>query len=821
MFVSMSGLNFQGLKIKDVGSYHFMNDNPFQIVFSGYDPAKESSRETLCTLGNGYFATRGAHESTRADSIHYPGTYLAGGYNRLKSELKGQVIENEDLVNWPNWLFLTFKIGKGVYFSPDTVHILSYSQTLDLSCGVLSCSMRFSDSEDHVTILETHRLVHMDLPHLAAIQWKLTPVNWYGEITIHSALQGDIVNCGVKRYCDLNNNHLRIINYGFHSNDGLFLEACTSQSKIRMSQAMRTRIYKNDILLQVERKFLESKGYCAHEMTFDCVPDETVQIEKIVSIYTSRDFAISEPVSASCEAVEYAGTYSDLYKSQVNSWKKLWDRFDIELSGLDQSQKLIRLHIFHVLQTASPNTYDLDVGIPSRGLHGEAYRGHIMWDELFFFPLLNFRNPLLTREFLLYRYHRLPQARLAARNAGFKGAMFPWQSGSDGREESQRIHLNPFSGHWIPDETYLQRHINAGIVYSIWQYFQVTDDRDFLYFFGAEIIFEIARFFSSLALFNPQRERYEIHGIIGPDEYHTRYPGSSQAGINNNAYTNFMASWVLLRALETIDLLDKRRRSELFIDLNIDEDEIERWKQISSRMFIPFTDDSIIDQFEGYHSLKELDWDYYWKNYGDNLRLDRIMEKEGDSINNYKASKQADILMLFYLFSSDEISEMFNHLGYQFDTGCIPSIIEYYSHRTSHGSTLSRLVFSWVLSRSDRKHSWNTFEHALSTDFLDIQGGTTAEGIHLAAMAGTVDMIQRCYTGLEVRENILYINPLLPDDLSEINQRIRYRSHWIDMQINRKSISLTFESGWGNPITVKIKDREFFFSDYCAITVPL
>jgi trehalose/maltose hydrolase-like predicted phosphorylase len=307
----------------------------------------------------------------------------------------------------------------------------------------------------------------MDLPHLAAIQWKLTPENWYGEITIHSALNGDVSNCGVKRYCDLNGNHLKIIGYGLHSNDGLYLEVSTTQSEIRMSQAMRTRIYKNDILLQVERKYVEQKNYCAQEMTFECVPDETILVEKIASIYTSRDFAISEPVSASCQAVEHAGTFADLRTSQVNSWKKLWDRFDVQVSGNDQSQKLIRLHIFHVLQTASHNTYDLDVGVPSRGLHGEAYRGHIMWDELFVFPLLNFRNPLLTREFLLYRYRRLPQARLAAKNSGYKGAMFPWQSGSDGREESQRIHLNPFSGHWIPDETYLQRHINAGIVYSI------------------------------------------------------------------------------------------------------------------------------------------------------------------------------------------------------------------------------------------------------------------------------------------------------------------------------------------------------------------
>ena len=89
------------------------------------------------------------------------------------------------------------------------------------------------------------------------------------------------------------------------------------------------------------------------------------------------------------------------------------------------------------------HTMDLDVGVPSRGWHGEAYRGHIFWDELFIFPFLNFRLPEITRSLLMYRYRRLDEARRAARQEGFEGAMFPWQSGSSGRDEGpSRIHLD-------------------------------------------------------------------------------------------------------------------------------------------------------------------------------------------------------------------------------------------------------------------------------------------------------------------------------------------------------------------------------------------
>ena len=158
----------------------------------------------------------------------------------------------------------------------------------------------------------------------------------------------------------------------------------------------------------------------------------------------------------------------------------------------------LRVHIFHCLQTASPHSIDLDVGIPARGWHGEAYRGHIFWDELFIFPFLSLRLPTLTRALLSYRYRRLPEAKRAAREEGFEGAMFPWQSGSNGREETQKLHLNPESGRWNPDNTHRQRHINAAIAFNIWQYYEATDDYEFLTAFGAEMFLEIARFWASI-----------------------------------------------------------------------------------------------------------------------------------------------------------------------------------------------------------------------------------------------------------------------------------------------------------------------------------
>jgi trehalose/maltose hydrolase-like predicted phosphorylase len=295
---------------------------------------------------------------------------------------------------------------------------------------------------------------------------------------------------------------------------------------------------------------------------------------------------------------------------------------------------------------------ELDAGVPARGWHGEGYRGHIFWDELFIFPFLSLRLPVLTRALLLYRYRRLPEARQAAHAAGFRGAMFPWQSGSNGREETDVMYFNPRSGNWIRDDTHLQRHVGAAIAYNVWKYHLATGDTEFLYSYGAELVFEIARFWASIARWNEARGRYDICGVIGPDEFHDRYPDRAVPGLDNNAYTNVMAAWCLARALNLFALLPDERCREICEVLRIEREEIALWEDVSRKLYLPFHSDGVLSQFEGYEALKEFDWATYRRRYDNIMRLDLILEAEGESPNRYKLSKQADVLMLFYLFSA-------------------------------------------------------------------------------------------------------------------------------------------------------------------------
>ena len=793
----------------------------WKLVYEGFEPDKEKLRESLCSLGNGYLASRGAAPESPAGPFHYPGTYLAGLYNRLVSHINDRTIENESVVNIPNWLPLSFRIDGGEWFDLGTVDLLDYRQELDMLNGILTRKVKFADRQGRQTQLRQRRLVSMDSPNLVGLETTIIPVNWSGRIQILSALDGRVSNTLVERYRQLNNEHLEQVGAGTSGEELIWLQVETVQSHIRIAEAARTRAFRDGRPIHPRRSIVRKLGYVGQEMEIPIKEGQSLGIEKIVAIYSSRDRAISESLIGALEEIRRADDFAELYKRHARSWNRLWERCNIEFAAShDWISQALNLHIFHLLQTASTHSVDLDVGIPPRGLNGEAYRGLIMWDEIFIFPFLNLRLPDITRSLLLYRYRRLHRARWAARQAGYEGAMFPWQSGSDGREEGQTWHLNPMSGCWIPDHTQLERHIGLAIAYNVWQYYQVTGDLDFMSSYGAEMLVEIARFWASKAQYNECIDRYEIRGIMGPDEFHEKYPGAEGAGIDNNAYTNVMVAWTLGRALDAIQQLPLEHHRDLREVLHIRDEELALWDHISRRMYVPFHD-GIVNQFDGYERLEELDMAAYGRKYCNIHRLDRILRAEGDTPDRYKISKQADVLMLFYLFSSDELSELFSKMGYRMDQDIMSRTIDYYAERTCHGSTLSRVVHAWVLSRRDRELSWNLFLEALRSDISDIQGGTTHEGIHLGAMASTVDIVQRCYAGIEARGEVLWFDPCLPLEVERLRFDIEYRHHQVEVGIDRNRLRLISLTRDVAPIKIGFKGKIQELSPGSALELDL
>lgn len=779
-----------------------VRDGGWILGFDGYDPGTERLREALCTVGNGYFASRGCAPECTAGPGHYPGTYVAGLYNRLHEERDGVPIANESLVNAPNWLTTTFRIDGGPWFDVDAAALLDFRQELNLRHGVLTRRLRFRDDSGRTTAVVQRRFVAMNEPHVCALETSLVAENWTGSVEFRSAIDGSVRNTLVKRYRDLASDHLDGVSVAEPTSDSVLLSVQTNQSRIPIAVAARTVVRRGQIPDDCRRSYFDTAGVVGHDIRFDVARGHSVSVEKTVVVFTGRDRAMSDPVDEAVRRLPGLAGFNGLLAGHALAWEQLWDRVGIHLADHREASRILRFHLLHLLQTVSPlATVDLDVGVPARGLHGEAYRGHVFWDELFVLPVLNLRVPALTRSLLAYRYRRLPEARRAARIAGHDGAMFPWQSGSDGREESQQVHLNPLSGRWLPDVSWRQHHIGVAVAYNVWQYYQVTGDVGFLADQGAELLVEIARFFSSLASYDDDRSRFVITGVVGPDEFHTGYPSAPLGGVDNNAYTNVMAVWVILRALDALEALPARIRTELVDRLDVRTPETARWREIGRRMFVPFHD-GMISQFEGYAALIELDWDEYRRRHRDIRRLDRILDAEGDDVNRYRASKQADVLMLYYLLSADELRDLLGRLGYRLEPNSIPRTIDYYIARTSEGSTLSAVVHSWVLARANRDRALEYFDKVLASDITDIQGGTTAEGVHLAAMAGSVDLLQRCFTGLETRGDKLVFGPHWPEHLGALEFPVSYRGHDLWLAVNGREIRVSAAAGDQLPIDV-------------------
>ncbi|WP_327319564.1 glycoside hydrolase family 65 protein [Streptomyces sp. NBC_01235] len=766
--------------------------------YHGYDPAEERLRESLCTLGNGYFATRGALPECVADDVHCPGTYVAGCYDRLTTQVAGRRVENEDLVNVPNWLPLRFRLAGQQWLTPDTAELLEHGQVLHLASGLLERRSRYALGDGRALTVRQQRLVHMADPHLAALRTEFTAEGFAGDLDVEAALDGGVTNSGVARYRDLDGRHLTRVHTGSVEPDTVWLRCRTRTSDIRIGMAFR-------LTADGPVTTWHEAPCVGRRVRLRLLPGRTVTVDKTVALHTSRDPAISDPLDAAIDRVGAAPVFDELLDNHLTAWDQLWRRAELNVPG--EAGDILRLHLFHVLQTLSPHTADLDVGVPARGLHGEAYRGHVFWDELFVLPYLNLHFPEVSRALLRYRHRRLERACAAARAIGRRGALYPWQSGSDGREETQELHLNPRSGRWLPDHSRLQRHVGSAVAYNVWQYCEASGDTEFLHTKGAEMLLQIARFWADSATWDEQLGRHRIRGVMGPDEYHDAYPDARRPGLDDNAYTNVTAAWVLTRALEVLRALPEPRRRELAERTGLDDGELEQWEGVSRTLHVPFHD-GVVSQFEGYGDLAELDWEDYRARYGDIRRLDRILEAEGDTVNRYKASKQADVLMLGYLFSPYELQGLFGRLGHRLDDDIWRRTVDHYLLRTSHGSTLSGLVHGWVLARARRAEAWAYCQEALRGDIADLQGGTTGEGIHLGAMAGTLDLVQRGLTGLETRAGALWLDPVPLPELSAYGFSLRYQGHWgVRLRLERGGLEVTVPPSDRSPIDIRLPDR--------------
>ncbi|WP_334333292.1 glycoside hydrolase family 65 protein [Companilactobacillus sp. HBUAS59544] len=745
----------------------------WHLDYLGIDHKKRQyGQESMQTIGNGFLGLRGTYLEAKYNQDNYPATYVAGVFNQLSTPINGRNVINEDLVNLPNSQYITFKINDGQFFQIDENLIEESIRSLDLKHGILTITMIVKLNDGKKLRIIEKKAADLKNFHDYYLQYAITPLNFSGKITLLTQTDATITNENVERYRNLAKKHL-VVDKIENNDKDVLVSTHTSQSKIQIG------IKTNITYLDIDNPTYYSKNsteIASQYLEFKANINQTYTLEKAVTIYTSLE--TKQNVLVAAKNHKFLPTFDTAKATIAKEWQQIWQNESIFVSGDITAQKLLHLNSYNMTIAAQlkANQY-LDASVGSRGLTGEGYRGHIFWDELFDMDYYLLHSPQLVKNLLMYRYNRLSAAMDYAADSGHKGAMFPWQSGMYGDEQSQEVHLNPITNTWDPDNSRKQRHVSLAIAYNILNYYNATKDEEFMSHYGLEMLFRIAQFWISMATF--EDGKYTISNVMGPDEFHEDYPNDQEnQGLKNNAYTNIMTSWFFKKLSELIKQEPAQVIEDNFKRTNFTEEDVSSLDKIRHNLKLDFKGD-ILGQFENYFDLKEIDFDKYSRKYGNISRMDRILKAHHDTPDKYQVSKQADTLMALFNLRETTFLQIMADLGYPINdpNKFIADNIKYYLARTTHGSTLSRIVYSMLcLKVNDQKTAWRLFYEALTSDYVDIQGGTTAEGIHLGVMGATLNVVTSYFAGVDYRGEMLEINPNMPKQWEEVAFKMNFRN---------------------------------------------
>ena len=773
-----------------------MEDNDWLITYEEQTEGKRAyGQESLMTLGNGYLGWRGAPVWSTYSENHYPGLYVAGIFNRTHTIVEERDIENEDMVNLPNPQLIKIYInGLWVEFEKFTEKRQS---RIDFKNGIQSDFYQVKLNEGNLFI-KTRKYVDPIDFHCFAFEAELS-CDFAGEMKLESLIDGQVLNQNVERYRAFESKEFHVTRIG------------------KRSLTARTRTTGIDIVLFAKTKLmgqlLESTDRNEEERLIE---SGTIQFKanQIISFSKSMAVATSYEMENPSEYIEKISRNLDIEQIKSHNadyWEKLWQEADIQLESDDKDlQRMIRMNIFHIRQAAQAHANpNLDASVGSRGLTGEGYRGHIFWDEIFVLPYYASNEPETAKALLNYRIKRTMAAKENAKRDQEEGAMFPWQSASIGDEQSQFVHLNTVNNEWEPDNSRRQRHVSLAIVYNMWVYFQVTNDLSFFDEGAVELILETTKFWLNKAYLGKDG-RYHIEGVMGPDEFHEAYPGK-EGGIQDNAYTNIMLIWQLNWVKELLEknIIDQQKISSEFLN---------KLDLVSQKLALEISKDGIIAQYAGYFDLKKVDFAMYEAKYGDIHRIDRLMKAQGISPDEYQVAKQADVLMLLYNLGESLTERLILQLGYELPQNWLQLNRDYYLARTVHGSTTSRPVFAGIdVTLGNLENALDFLKTAIGSDYHDIQGGTTAEGIHIGVMGETLEVIQNEFGGVNLLNETFEIAPHLPHHWTRLSFSQKFKGATLNIEISDKTIKLMTDQ----PIDVKIYGRSSKLEAHRTYEFPL
>jgi len=735
------------------------------IKEDGFDRDIQNIRESQFSLGNGSLGIRGTLEEKPPGAK--PGTYIAGIYDRMTSQVA-------ELVNLPNPFFFKF-ILKGEKFGAAAMDTLQHERVLNMKEGLLLRRSVYADIKNRRYDYQSIRFVSKHDKQLGVMQIILTPLEDEAEIELQSGIDVSVHNAGI--VSEGNKRHFRI--------KELFYEDRAQYILLETLEKRHQVIYRSGLYYTVGAKKVFAKD---DVLKVRLKRRQAAVFTKIFTITPCPEGArgLKRARKGSAAAFQRAARapFETLLEQHRAAWRKAWDIADVAIGGTADIQKNLRFNIYHMLICAHADGGFSSIG--ARTLSGEGYRGHIFWDaEIFLLPFYAYVLPDAARNILMYRYHRLDQARKIARDHGFRGAMFPWESAGTGQEETPawardldrkviRIRTND-----------LEHHITADIAFACAHYAAVSGDSDFMNNHGAEMIWETARFWASRVVKNKEG-KYEIRNVIGPDEFHEN--------VDNNAYTNMLAKWNLLEAHKLYFDLKKnkrRRHRALCSKIDLTDSEVLGWKHIAPRLWVRVRSDGVIEQFDGFFRKRPVKIVHHDEN---NIPL----LPRGIKVRDYHKTqlvKQADVLMLLYLLSGIYGRKTKN------------SNFWYYLDRTLHRSSLSAAIHCLAaIEVGALSQAYQFFNVALRADISNLHGNT-AEGIHAASLGGVWQCVVCGFAGVRTQGDELCVDPFMPKTWKEIRCSIVWRKDPVVIETKNNEVRIRIVSGRKKKVKIRVFNK--------------
>ena len=562
--------------------------------------------------------------------------------------------------------------------------------------------------------------------------------------------------------------------------DGKFIQLTgeSQQSHIKFVLNARHRIFVDEVLLNQKPYIKMNRRQIFANYDLGINPGQKFTMVKYTNVYTSIDLDVDADKLAESSVEDLKrnclSNYDELLQKSSKVWNRdIWQKNYVEIDADDINPQVAINFARYQLAVNTPRDPRMNIG--AKGISGEGYKSHTFWDtEIFMMPYYTFTMPEVARDLLTYRYLGLEGAHKKANSNNYQGAQFPWEAAwpSDGETTPLWGSADIITGKPMKILSgFIEQHVTSDIVFSLMEYLNATDDQEFAKEMGYEIVLDAAIFWASRLEYDQDHDRYELTNVIGPDEYKEK--------VDNNAYTNYTARWCIQKAIQVVNLL-KEDYPDVYVRLNDKlnlDDNYQDWLAKVNQIYVPQPNQAgVIPEDDSYLSKKTIDVSRYCLN---NQVSNIFKDYNLDQINNLQVTKQADVLLLIYLFENlftDEVKL---------------SNWEYYEPKTTHDSSLSLPIHAILASDLNlNTAAYKFYEMACETD-LGIHVGKAIQGLHMATCGSIWNMTVEGFGGLRIDNGKLRIEPHLPANWKSLKYQINWQGSTVRVEVTANNVIVT------------------------------